>query len=48
MLAVVYETGSKYRELDDVLSDLEKRRRHILEDYQNLQNARAIDAKAAE
>ena len=48
ILAVVYETGSKYRELDDLLSDLEKRRRRILEDYQNLQNARAIDLKAAE
>ncbi|WP_459444680.1 hypothetical protein UM181_00965 [Alphaproteobacteria bacterium US3C007] len=48
ILSVVYETGSKYRELDDVLSDLEKRRRRILEDYQNLQNARAIDVKAAE
>ena len=48
ILAVVYETGSKYRELDDVLSNLEKRRRRILEDYKNLQNARAIDVKAAE
>ena len=48
ILAVVYETGSKYRELDEVLSDLEKRRRRILEDYKNLQNARAIDLKAAE
>ena len=48
ILAVVYETGSKYRELDDLLSDLERRRRRILEDYQNLQNARAIDLKAAE
>ena len=48
ILAVVYETGSKYRELDDVLSDLEKRRRRILEDYKNLQNARAIDVQAAE
>ena len=48
ILAVVYETGSKYRELDDVLADLEKRRRRILEDYQNLQAARAIDVKAAE
>ena len=48
ILAVIYETGSKYRELDDVLSDLEKRRRRILEDYQNLQNARAIDVQAAE
>ena len=48
ILAVIYETGSKYRELDDVLSDLEKLRRRILEDYQNLQNARAIDVKAAE
>ena len=48
ILAVVYETGSKYRELDELLSDLEKRRRRILEDYQNLQNARAIDVKAAE
>ena len=48
ILAVVYETGSKYRELDRLLSDLERRRRRILEDYQNLQNARAIDVKAAE
>ena len=48
ILAVVYETGSKYRELDDVLSELEKRRRRILEDYKNLQNARAIDVQAAE
>ena len=48
ILAVIYETGSKYQELDDVLSDLEKRRRRILEDYQNLQNARAIDVQAAE
>jgi len=48
ILAVVYETGSKYRELDDLLFDLEKRRRRILEDYKNLQNARAIDVKAAE
>ena len=48
ILAVVYETGSKYRELDDVLSDLEKRRRRIMEDYKNLQNARAIDVNAAE
>ena len=48
ILAVVYETGSKYRDLDEVLSDLEKRRRRILEDYKNLQNARAIDLKAAE
>tara|TARA_B100000767_G_scaffold207906_1_gene194810 strand:- start:1162 stop:1299 length:138 start_codon:yes stop_codon:yes gene_type:complete len=45
---VVYETGSKYQELDEVLSDLEKWRRRILEDYQNLQNALAIDVKAAE
>lgn len=48
ILAVVYETGSKYRALDNVLSDLEKRRRCILEDYKNLQSARAIDVKAAE
>ena len=48
ILAVVYETGSKYRELDEALSDLEKRRRRILEDYKNLQSARAIDVKAAE
>ena len=48
ILAAVYETGSKYRELDELLSDLEKRRRRILEDYQNLQNARAIDVNAAE
>ena len=48
ILAVVYETGSKYRDLDEVLSDLEKRRCRILEDYKNLQSARAIDVKAAE
>ena len=48
ILAVVYEAGSKYRELDDVLSVLEKWRRRILEDYKNLQSARAIDLKAAE
>ena len=48
ILAVVYETGSKYQELDKVLSDLEKRRRRILEDYKNLQSARAIDVQAAE
>jgi hypothetical protein len=48
ILAVVYETGSKYRDLDDTLSDLEKRRRCILEDYKHLQSARAIDVKAAE
>ena len=48
ILAVIYETGSKYRELDDTLSDLEKRRRRILEDYKNLQSARAIDLKATE
>ena len=47
-LAVVYETGSKYRELDGFLSELEKRRRRIFEDYKNLQSARAIDVKAAE
>ena len=45
---MVYETGSKYRELDEVLSDLEKRRRRIFEDYKHLQNARAIHVKAAE
>ena len=48
LLAVIYETGSKYRDLDDVLADLEKRRRRLLEDYQNLQSANAIDLKAAE
>ena len=48
ILAVVYETGSKYRDLDDVLSDLEKRRRRIMEDYNKLQSATAIDVKAAE
>ena len=48
ILAVVYETGSKYRDLDDALSDLEKRRRRIMEDYKNLQSANAIDVKAAE
>jgi hypothetical protein len=48
ILAVVYETGSKYRSLDAVLSDLEKWRRRILEDYKNLQSAHAIDVKAAE
>ena len=48
ILAVVYETGSKYRELDDLLSDLERRRRRILKDYKHLQSATAIDVKAAE
>jgi len=48
IIAVVYETGSKYRDLDDVLSDLEKRRRRIMEDYNKLQSANAIDVKAAE
>ena len=48
LLAVIYETGSKYRDLDDVLADLEKRRRRLLEDYENLQSANAIDVKAAE
>ena len=47
ILDVVYETGSTYRALDEALSDLEKRRRRILEDYKNLQNAHAIDVKAA-
>ena len=47
-LAVVYEIGSKYRDLDEIPSDLEKRRRRILEDYKNLQSMRAIDVKAAE
>ena len=45
---MIYETRSKYRDLDDTLSDLEKRRRRILEDYKNLQSARAIDVQAAE
>ena len=45
---MIYETGSQYRELDEALSDLEKRRRRILEDYKHLQSARAIDVKAAE
>ncbi len=48
ILAVVYETGSKSRALDEVLSDWEKRRRRILEDYKNRQSAHAIDVKAAE
>ena len=48
VIAVVYEMGSKYRDLDDVLSDLEKRRRRIMEDYNKLQSATAIDVKAAE
>jgi len=48
ILAVVYETGSKYRDLDDALSDLERRRRRILKDYKHLQSATAIDVKAAE
>ena len=48
LLAVIYKTGSKYRDLDDVLADLEKRRRRLLEDYKNLQSANAIDAKAAD
>lgn len=48
VLAVVYETGSKYRDLDDLLADLEKRRRRIMEDYNKLQSATAIDVRAAE
>jgi len=48
VLAVVYETGSQYRDLDDTLADLERRRRRLVEDYRNLQNARAIDVTAAE
>ena len=48
IIAVVYETGSKYRDLDDVLSDLEKRRRRIMEDDNKLQSANAIDVRAAE
>ena len=48
VLAAVYETGSKYRDLDDALADLEKRRRLLVADYNNLQNARAIDVTAAE
>ena len=48
VLAAVYETGSKYRDLDDALADLEKRRRLLVVDYSNLQNARAIDVTAAE
>ena len=48
VLAAVYETGSKYRDLDDALANLEKRRRLLVVDYNNLQNARAIDVTAAE
>lgn len=48
VLAAVYETGSKYRDLDEALADLEKRRRLLVVDYNNLQNARAIDVTAAE
>ena len=48
ILAVVYETGSKYCDLDESLSDLERRRRRLLKDYKNLQSANAIDVKAAE
>ena len=43
LLAVIYETGSKYRDLDDVLADLEKRRRRLLEDYENPQKASPKD-----
>ena len=46
--AAVYDTGSKYRELDDALSVLERRRRRLLEDYKNLQNAYAIDVMSVE
>lgn len=48
VLAAIYETGSKYRDLDDALADLKKRRRLLVVDYSNLQNARAIDVTAAE
>ena len=44
----LYLRFARNRDLDEVLSDLEKRRRRILEDYKNLQAARAIDVKAAE
>ena len=48
ILAVVYEEGSRYRALDEVLAGLERRRRRLLEDYKNLQKASAIDVAAAE
>lgn len=48
ILAAVYNTESKYRELDDALSVLERRRRRLLEDYKNLQNAYAIDVMSVE
>ena len=48
ILAVVYETGSKYRDLDDTQSDLERRRRFLIKDYKNLQSSNAIDVNAAE
>lgn len=48
VLDSVYETGSQYRDLDDTLADLERRRRRLIEDYRNLQNGRAIDVTAAE
>ena len=48
ILAVVYETGSTYRNLDDALSDLERRRRRLIKDHKNLQSAKAIDIKAIE
>lgn len=48
ILAVVYQEGSRYRALDEVLAGLERRRRRLLEDYKNLQKASAIDVAVAE
>ena len=48
ILSAVYSAGSAYAALDDRLADLEGRRRRLIEDYQNLQQARPIEVRAAE
>ena len=48
ILSAVYSAGSAYAALDDRLAELERRRRRLIEDYQSLQQARPIEAGAAE
>jgi hypothetical protein len=48
ILSAVYSAGSAYVALDDRLAELERRRRRLIEDYRNLQQARPIEARAAE
>ena len=46
ILSTLYSAGSAYAELDDRLAELERRR--LIEDYQNLQQARPIETRAVE